>query len=76
MIKLTKMSRAKFWHIKQEEIDETLCGVPIKTFWMLKERSIENIPIGIICTECLAEISVSEVDMPVQADKTHAHYTW
>lgn len=68
MIQLVKTSKAKFWHIKNQSINETLCGVNVGKAW--KNKSVTVLPNN-ICKVCL-----SSINFDVEADKTNKHSTW
>jgi hypothetical protein len=68
---LTKTSRASTWHIKDDIIDETLCGRVLTSYWETKNFPEASMPRNNMCKKCL-----KNVDTPALADVTHIHHTW
>lgn len=72
MINITKTIRATIWHIKDEIINETLCGRSLTKYWDIQQKvSVDSLPKSSMCKECMKNVQLS-----VTADTTHKHYTW
>lgn len=68
MFKLTKMTRSKYWHIKDDTVNETLCGKSIKSTW--KDSIKISLPVN-VCSAC-----ESYLDVPASANVTDGHSSW
>jgi hypothetical protein len=68
MFNLVKTTRAKYWHIKADIINETLCETKVTKNW--KNKLVDHLPKN-ICKECL-----SYLDTPAHADNTSKHSSW
>jgi len=71
MFTLVKTPRAKFWHIRDTKIKETICGKTVTASWNIKIAT--NIPKN-TCMDCSVNLPV--VEEPALPEVTNKHSSW
>jgi len=71
MYTLVKTSRANYWHIRNSDINETICEKKITKTW--NSKIVQNLPKN-ICTECSVGLPIA--DEPALPEVTNKHSSW
>jgi len=68
---LVKTKKSTFWHVKEEGVNGTVCGLTTYSSW--EEKKVHTLPTSNVCKECMETLSELEAGV---AEVTHPHHTW